>query len=72
MLLIEYARSGKRNRIYRISTRIRNGFCSPRVEDEAGGTEFDEDMESRDELFKEAAYIVVSAHKVRHRFCSAN
>jgi len=42
------------------------------VEDEAGGTEFDEDMESRDELFKEAAYIVVSAHKVRHRFCSAN
>ncbi len=34
-------------------------FPLPEVEDEESGTKFDDDIESRDELFKEAAYIVV-------------
>jgi len=34
-------------------------FPLPEVEDEDSGTNFDDDIENRDELFKEAAYIVV-------------
>ncbi len=38
-------------------------FALPEVEDETTGTKFDNDMEDRDELFKEAAYVIVSAQQ---------
>jgi len=40
-----------------------NVFALPIVEDESTGTEFDAELEERDELFKEAAYIVVNAQQ---------
>ena len=33
------------------------------MEDEDSGTKFDDSIEDRDELFKEAAYIIVSAQQ---------
>ena len=38
-------------------------FALPEVEDESAGTNFDDDIEDRDELFKEAAYVIVSAQQ---------
>ncbi len=38
-------------------------FPLPEVEDEAGGTNFDDSIEDRDELFKEAAYVIVNAQQ---------
>jgi S-DNA-T family DNA segregation ATPase FtsK/SpoIIIE len=40
-----------------------SAFPLPEVEDENGGTKFDDDIDDRDELFKEAAYIIVSAQQ---------
>ena len=40
-----------------------SAFPLPEVEDEAGGTKFDDNMEDRDELFKEAAYVIVNAQQ---------
>jgi len=40
-----------------------NAFQLPEVEDEASGTKFDDSIEDRDELFKEAAYIIVNAQQ---------
>jgi len=40
-----------------------SAFPLPEVEDETGGTKFDDNMEDRDELFKEAAYIIVNAQQ---------
>ncbi len=40
-----------------------SAFPLPEVEDEDSGTKFDDSIEDRDELFKEAAYIIVSAQQ---------
>ncbi len=40
-----------------------SAFALPEVEDEANGTNFDDSIEDRDELFKDAAYIIVSAQQ---------
>jgi len=38
-------------------------FALPEVEDENSGTSFDDNIDDRDDLFKEAAYIIVSAQQ---------
>ena len=40
-----------------------SAFALPEVEDESGGTNFDDSIEDRDELFKDAAYVLVSAQQ---------
>ncbi len=40
-----------------------SAFPLPEVQDEENGTNFDDNIEDRDELFKEAAYIIVSAQQ---------
>jgi len=40
-----------------------SAFALPEVEDENTGTNFDDDINDRDELFKDAAYILVSAQQ---------
>ena len=40
-----------------------SAFALPEVEDENGGTNFDDSIEDRDELFKDAAYVLVSAQQ---------
>jgi len=40
-----------------------SAFALPEVEDEGNGTNFDDNIEDRDELFKDAAYIIVSAQQ---------
>ncbi len=40
-----------------------SAFALPEVEDETSGTNFDDSIEDRDELFKEAAYIIVNAQQ---------
>ncbi len=40
-----------------------SAFALPEVEDDNTGTNFDDNIEDRDELFKEAAYIIVSAQQ---------
>ncbi len=40
-----------------------SAFALPEVEDEGSGTNFDDNIEDRDELFKEAAYIIVNAQQ---------
>ena len=40
-----------------------SAFALPEVEDENAGTNFDDSIEDRDELFKEAAYVLVSAQQ---------
>ena len=38
-------------------------FALPEVEDESNGTNFDDSIDDRDDLFKDAAYIIVSAQQ---------
>jgi len=40
-----------------------SAFALPEVEDESSGTNFADDIEERDELFKEAAYVLVNAQQ---------
>ena len=40
-----------------------SAFPLPEVEDENSGTNFDDNVEDRDELFQEAAYIIVNAQQ---------
>ena len=38
-------------------------FALPEVEDETNGTNFDDNVQDRDELFKDAAYLIVNAQQ---------
>ncbi len=40
-----------------------SAFALPEVEDENNGTSFDDNIDDRDDLFKEAAYVIVSAQQ---------